>query len=187
VILNDGEIRARIERGDILIDPVPEDQCFQPASVDLTLGDTLRIYSSVELAPDIEPDTFQKEIDPEEGYKLSPGEFCLGVTRERVVVPPDLVARVEGKSSIGRMGLLVHVTAGFIDPGFDGRITLELCNLNPGCLIVVKPGMRISQLAFEAMTAPAERPYGANGLGSRYKGDMDAEAYRVVATAGERR
>ncbi len=117
-------------------------------------------------------------VEEGEAFVLHPGEFVLGATRERVAVPPDLVARVEGRSSIGRLAVVVHATAGFIDPGFDGRITLELSNL--GRLPVkLYPGMRISQVVFHTMTSPAERPCGP-GRGSKYQGQSGPVASRIA-------
>src|SRR5690606_10251661 len=117
-------------------------------------------------------------IDEGAAFTLHPGEFALGSTVERVRVPPDLVARVEGRSSIGRIAVVVHATAGFIDPGFDGEITLELSNLGR-CAVKLYPGMRISQVVFHTMTSPAERPYGPS-RGSKYQGQTGPVASRLA-------
>lgn len=154
----------------IVIEPRPEDFCFQAASVDLTLGNEFQMYNA--FGGDLDPVAPPKLriIYVKDGcrYFLEPSRFVLAATRERIAVPDDLVARVEGKSSLGRLGLLVHVTAGFIDPGYRGVITLELRNLNMRP-IVLRPGMRISQLCFESMTSKAGRPYGSDGLCSKYQ------------------
>jgi dCTP deaminase len=187
MILSDRDILARLERGDLIIDPLDEpDQQVQPASVDLRLDTEFVVYR-LQHVPCIDPrdaDSVQTYTDrmvvPDgEAFILHPGEFALGSTFERVAVPPDLVARVEGRSSIGRLAVVVHATAGFIDPGFDGRITLELSNL--GRLPVkLYPGMRISQVVFHEMTSPAQRPYGP-ARGSKYQGQSGPVTSRIAS------
>ncbi len=185
MILSDRDIKARLEKGDIIIEPIQDMKLqLQPASVDLRLASEFVVYHLPD-QPCIDPrekDTVEKytnKVNIEEGkpFILHPGEFALGSTIERVRVPPDLVARVEGRSSIGRLAVVVHATAGFIDPGFDGRITLELSNLGR-VAVMLYPGMRISQVVFHQMTSPAERPYGAE-RGSKYVGQDGALASRI--------
>lgn len=176
MILSDADIRDRIENGELEIDPIEDpDKQFQPASVDLRLGHEFVVYklphvSCIDTADHstAEGYTDTVTVDEEEGFILHPGEFVLGSTLEWVRIPNDLVARVEGRSSIGRLAVVVHATAGFIDPGFEGRITLELSNLGR-VAVKLHPGMRISQLVFNRMTSPADRPYGP-GRGSKYFG-----------------
>jgi dCTP deaminase len=185
VILSDHDILARIRSGDVLIDPLDDpDLQVQPASVDLRLASTFVTYRLPHVpcidARDprsVEDYTETVEIAPGEGFVLQPGEFALGSTFERVRIPPDLVARVEGRSSIGRLAVVVHATAGFIDPGFEGRITLELSNLGR-CAVKLYPGMRISQVVFHTMMSPADRPYGP-ARGSKYQGQTGPVPSRI--------
>ena len=123
----------------------------------------------IDVKEDQEDLTELVEIDDGQAFVLHPGEFVLGATAERLALPDDLVARIEGKSSLGRLGLLIHSTAGFIDPGFDGHITLELSNV-ANLPITLYPGMRIGQVSFLTMTTPAEHPYGSSKVGSKYQG-----------------
>ncbi len=176
MILSDRDIRARLLAGDIVIEPMEDaDLQIQPASVDLRLDNAFVVYQlpHVPCIDPRDPSTVEgyteRIVIPEgEAFVLQPGEFALGCTRERVKIPPDLVARVEGRSSVGRMAVVVHATAGFIDPGFEGQITLELGNLGR-CAVKLYPGMRLSQIVFHEMTSPSERPYGA-GRSSKYQG-----------------
>ena len=168
-MLNDRQIREWMQRG-LVIDPVPEDNCFQPASVDLHLYHTVRRYPMwtacyVDLRDPIDH-TVETPL-PKDGYTVPSGAFLLASTVERIELPPCLVARVEGKSSLGRAGLMVHVTAGFVDPGFKGHITLEIKNVNV-LPVVIYPDMKITQLAFEEIAQP-DRCYGDPGLGSKYQ------------------
>lgn len=182
MILADSEIRRRLAMrgsGRLIIDPMPDDDCFQAASVDLTLANELAEFYEGNSAIDPAETIEMKNLPLRGGMVLDPGEFILGSTVERVEVPADLVARVEGKSSLGRMGLMVHVTAGFIDPGFRGNITLELRNLNARPIILV-PGMKISQIAFEPVFGEVLRPYGSPELGSHYQ---DSDGVRGYAGA----
>lgn len=161
MILSDQDIRAAMQRMEnpLIIDPPVNQRLVQPASVELLLDNTLTSRGG-------------REIDLlkwPNGYPMRPREFLLGSTIETVHIPTDLVAQVNGKSTWGRRGLIVHVTAGFIDPGFQGQITLELANLSSES-IVLKPGARICQLVFFQLTSPAERPYGHPQLGSHYQG-----------------
>lgn len=185
VILSDRDIRARLAKGDLKIDTLldPELQ-IQPASVDLRLSSSFVVYQLPHV-PCIDarhPETVQKfteaiEIADGEGFIMQPGEFALGSTMESVTIPDDMVARVEGRSSIGRLAIVVHATAGFIDPGFQGQITLELSNLGRTA-VKLYPGMRISQVVFHEMKSAAERPYGA-GRGSKYQGQQGPVVSRI--------
>jgi dCTP deaminase len=185
VILSDREIRERLERGDLVIDPLDDpDLQVQPASVDLRLGSRFVVYKLPHV-PVIDPrqtETLESytsglEIKDGEPFVLHPGEFVLGSTIERVTIPTDLVARVEGRSSFGRLAVVVHATAGFIDPGFEGQITLELSNLGR-CAVLLYPGTRISQIVFHTMTSASERPYG-HARGSKYQGQTGPVMSRV--------
>lgn len=185
MILSDRDLKERLKKGDIIVDPLidPELQ-IQPASIDLRLDETFVVYSLPD-QPCIDPrdastvDKYTHRVKIEEGkaFILHPGEFALGSTVERVKVPSDLVARVEGRSSIGRLAVVVHATAGFIDPGFDGKITLELSNLGR-VAVMLYPGMRISQIVFHELRSPSERPYGPE-RGSKYHGQQGAVTSRI--------
>ncbi len=175
VILSDRTIREEIAAGRIVIDPYDE-RLVQPSSIDVRISHLFRVFRNHTSAViDVKADqTGLTELvempdDGSEAINLNPGEFVLGSTLERVAVPDDLVGRVEGKSSLGRLGLLIHSTAGFIDAGFDGHITLELANV-ASLPITLYPGMKIGQVSFMRMTTPAERPYGSGASGSKYQG-----------------
>ena len=173
MILSDRSIREALDAGHIVIDPLDEG-AVQPSSVDLRLGHGFRVFrnhtmSHIDVKQDLSELTSLVEVDADDPFILHPGEFVLGATLERVVLPDDLVARLEGKSSLGRLGLLIHSTAGFVDPGFDGQLTLELSNV-ANLPITLYPGMRIGQISFQRMTTPADRPYGSGELGSKYHG-----------------
>ncbi len=173
VVLADRTIRRLVEEGRIAIDPF-DDELVQPSSVDVRVDRFFRVfrnarYPYIDVKRPMEDLTELVEIGDEEPFILHPGEFVLGSTLERVTLPDDLVARLEGKSSLGRLGLLIHSTAGFIDPGWDGHVTLELSNV-ANLPITIYVGMKIGQLSFMQMTEPAATPYGAAALGSKYKG-----------------
>jgi dCTP deaminase len=175
VVLSDRDIRAAIASGRIGLDPF-DPACVQPASVDIRLDHLFRVFRSskhayIDLAKPLDDITELVEVAKGEAFILHPGEFVLGSTRERIRLANDLVSRVEGKSSLGRLGLLIHSTAGFIDPAWDGAITLELSNVNT-IPITLYPGMRIGQLSFFELSTPAERPYGSPELGSSYQGQV---------------
>jgi dCTP deaminase len=181
VILSDRDIRAAIEAGRIVIDPfTPE--AIQPSSVDLHVDRRFRVfrnnrYPFIDVRTD-QPDlTELVEIDPEQPFILHPGEFVLGSTLERVSLPDDLVARLEGKSSLGRLGLLIHSTAGYVDPGWDGNLTLELSNV-ANLPITLYYGMKIGQISFQRMSSPVEVAYGDDRIGSKYRGQTDPTASR---------
>jgi dCTP deaminase len=180
VIFSDRSIREAIESGSIQIDPF-EPTHVQPSSVDLRVGDGFRVFVNHKYS-EIDPRAPQEDLTQlvevgEEAFMLHPGEFVLGSTLERVKLGEDVVARLEGKSSLGRLGLLIHSTAGFIDPGFEGHITLELSNVAT-LPIAIYPGMRIGQISFYQMTTPAEFPYGSPQLGSKYQGQTGPTASR---------
>ena len=173
MVLSDGTIRTEIESGRIVLDPY-EPENIQPASVDVRCDRMFRVFHNgrhpyIDVRKPMEDLTERVEISGDEPFILHPGEFVLGQTLERVSIPDDLVARLEGKSSLGRLGLLIHSTAGFIDSGFTGNITLELSNV-ANLPITIYHGMKIGQLSFMQLTEPAAAPYGSGGLGSKYQG-----------------
>jgi len=168
-----GPPAVRPEAGRIKLEPSDE-SLIQPASVDVRLDRYFRVFLNhtmpvIDVKKNLEELTRLVEIDDDRAFVLHPGEFVLGSTFERVALPDDLVARIEGKSSLGRLGLLIHSTAGFIDAGFDGHITLELSNV-ANLPITLYPGMKIGQISFLRMTTPADVPYGQGALGSKYQG-----------------
>ena len=173
MILSDRDIRQRLRRGDLRLIPRPQDSQIQPASLDISLGSSFVRYRESRFDIDVkrhngEENSVTTILPIGAPVTIRPLEFLLGVTLERIELPDDLVARVEGRSSIGRLGLTVHVTAGFIDPGFKGHITLEIANLNRHPMTVYT-GMRIAQLAFEATSSPCEVPYGDERRQSKYQ------------------
>jgi dCTP deaminase len=173
MILSDRTIREQLADGRIVIDPLDE-SCIQPSSVDIHLDRFFRVflnhsYPVIDLKEEQEDLTELVEIKEDQAFILHPGEFVLGSTSERVTLPDDLVARIEGKSSLGRLGLLVHATAGFIDAGFDGHLTLELSNV-ANLPITLYPGMKTGQISFLQMTTAADNPYGSASMGSKYQG-----------------
>jgi dCTP deaminase len=172
MILSDRSIREELAAGRIVIDPLDE-AAIQPSSVDLHVDRYFRVFRShtarvIDVKKNQESLTELVEVGGDEPLILHPGEFVLGSTLERVALADDLVGRLEGKSGLGRLGLLIHSTAGFVDPGFDGYLTLELSNV-ASLPITVYPGMKIGQVSFLRMTSPAERPYGSASLGSKYQ------------------
>lgn len=181
MLLSDYDIRARLESGDLSITPF-DDGLIQPASVDVRLDRGFRVFNNhrhthIDPAARQEDLTSLVEVPDGEPFVLHPGEFVLGATLESFTLPADLAGRLEGKSSLGRLGLLVHSTAGFIDPGFRGQVTLELSNV-ANLPILLTPGMKIGQLCLMAMTSPAEKPYGQGATGSRYQGQTGPTASR---------
>ena len=173
MVLSDRTIRRLLAEGRIGIEPF-DDGLVQPSSVDVRVDRFFRVfrnarYPYIDVKAEMEDLTELVQIADEEPFILHPGEFVLGSTLERVTLPDDLVARLEGKSSLGRLGLLIHSTAGFIDPGWDGHVTLELSNV-ANLPITIYHGMKIGQLSFVRMTEAAEAPYGSERLGSKYKG-----------------
>ncbi|HWI21697.1 MAG TPA: dCTP deaminase [Baekduia sp.] len=180
-VLSDSTIRRLVEEGRIVIDPWNPDM-VQPASVDVRLGNSFRVFhnhkiKAIDLADPPSDLTEHVRVEDDEDFVLHPGEFILGRTVEVVGIPNDIVCRIEGKSSIGRLGLIVHATAGFVDPGFTGSLTLEITNFN-SVPIVLRPGLPIAQLSFMALDKAAERPYGHPDLGSHYHGQIEATESR---------
>lgn len=173
VLLSDRDIRARINSGDLVIEPF-DPHLVQPSSIDVRMDRFFRVFNNsryTHIDPKLRQDelTSLVEVREDEPFVLHPGEFILGATLEKFILPADLAGRLEGKSSLGRLGLLTHSTAGFIDPGFSGHITLELSNV-ANLPIILWPGMKVGQLALFCMSSPAEVPYGASELGSKYQG-----------------
>ena len=186
-VLSDGTIIDLVEAGRIGIDPW-DPQLVQPASVDLRLGDTFRVFhnhraSAIDLRRPPENLTEEVRVPENDSFVIHPGEFCLGRTLEWVELPDDIVARIEGKSSLGRLGLIVHATAGFCDPGWKGTLTLELNNLTR-VPIKLYPGLLIAQLSFMSLDRPALRPYGSPELGSHYQGQRAATESRYEGARG---
>jgi dCTP deaminase len=172
VVLSDRTIRRLLDEGRIEIEPYDE-SLLQPSSVDVRVDRYFRVFHNARY-PFIDVREPQEDLTElvkvaDEPFILHPGEFVLGSTLERIRLPDDLVARLEGKSSLGRLGLLIHSTAGFIDPGWDGHVTLELSNV-ANLPITIYHGMKIGQLSFVQLSEPAESPYGSGGLGSKYQG-----------------
>jgi dCTP deaminase len=173
MILSDVSLREALADGRIIIDPLL-DGAVQPSSVDLRVDRYFRVFRN-DTTPFIDPKLPQEdltelvEVADGNAFILHPGEFVLGSTLERVALPDDMVARLEGKSSLGRLGLLIHSTAGFVDAGWDGHLTLELSNV-ANLPIAIYPGMKIGQISFLQMTTAAEHPYGSDTTGSKYQG-----------------
>jgi len=173
MVLADRTIRRLLEEGSIEIEPYDE-SLLQPSSVDVRVDRFFRVfhnarYPYIDVRKPQEDLTELVEIEDDSPFILHPGEFVLGSTLERIRLPDDLVARLEGKSSLGRLGLLIHSTAGFVDPGWNGHVTLELSNV-ANLPITIYYGMKIGQLSFVQLTERAERPYGTHDLGSKYQG-----------------
>jgi dCTP deaminase len=177
VVLSDRTIRAEIEAGRIVIEPFEED-LIQPSSVDVRVDSRFRVfhnarYPYIDVRQPMDDLTELVEVNGREHpFILHPGEFVLGQTLEQVTLPDDLVARLEGKSSLGRLGLLIHSTAGFVDSGFSGNLTLELSNV-ANLPITIYQGMPIGQISFMRMDGPVERPYGSRETGSKYQGQAE--------------
>ena len=173
MVLSDRSIRQEIEDGRIVIDPYDE-RLVQPSSVDVRVDRRFRVfrnsrYPYIDVRQQMEELTEPVSIEGDEPFILHPGEFVLGQTLERISLPDDLVARLEGKSSLGRLGLLIHSTAGFVDPGFSGNITLELSNV-ANLPITIYHAMPIGQISFMRMDQPVEHPYGSGENASKYQG-----------------
>ncbi|MDR3035113.1 MAG: dCTP deaminase [Kitasatospora sp.] len=173
MLLSDNDIRAEIDKGRVVIDPF-EPSMVQPSSIDVRLDRFFRVFENHRY-PHIDPSEEQPDltrlVEPEkdDAFILHPGEFVLASTYEVITLPDDVASRLEGKSSLGRLGLLTHSTAGFIDPGFSGHVTLELSNVAT-LPIKLYPGMKIGQLCLFRLSSPAEHPYGSERYGSRYQG-----------------
>ena len=181
MVLSDATIARCLAEGRIEIEPY-EPSLLQPSSVDVRVDRLFRVfhnnrYPYIDVKVEQAELTELVEADDDHPFVLHPGEFVLGSTLERIRLPDDLVARLEGKSSLGRLGLLIHSTAGFIDPGWDGHVTLELSNV-ANLPITIYVGMKIGQLSFMELTEPSERPYGSDALGSKYQGQKGPTASR---------
>jgi len=189
MILSDADIARRLEAGDLAIEPLDDPELqIQPASVDLRLGRSFLEFQRANIScihPESERETdeyVEETVVPEDGeYILHPGDFVLGTTRERVEIPADLIAHVQGRSSLGRLAIVIHATAGIIDPGYRGQITLELSNLGTAP-VALTPGMRISQVLFTELSSSADRPYGSE-RGSKYQDQSGPQASRIQGDA----
>ena len=182
MVLSDRSISEALASGRLVVDPIGE-AAVQPASLDIRLDRFFRVFRNhreayIDVHDQAENLTEGYEIDEDEPFVLHPGEFVLGSTLERVELADDLVARIEGKSSLGRIGLLVHATAGYVDPGWNGKLTLELSNVAT-LPIRLYYRMKIGQLSFQNLTTAAERPYGHPDLKSRYQGQSLPTASRI--------
>ena len=181
MLLSDRDIRAEITAGRVAVEPFAESM-VQPSSVDVRLDRFFRVFENHKYSvidPSIEQSELTREVivEPNEHFILHPGEFVLASTYEIITLPDDIAGRLEGKSSLGRLGLLTHSTAGFIDPGFSGHITLELSNV-ANLPVKLFPGMKIGQLCLIKLSSPADHPYGSEKYGSRYQGQRGPTASR---------
>ena len=181
MLLSDRDIRAEITAGRVAVEPFAESM-VQPSSVDVRLDRFFRVFENHKYSvidPSIEQSELTREVvvEPSEHFILHPGEFVLASTYEIITLPDDIAGRLEGKSSLGRLGLLTHSTAGFIDPGFSGHITLELSNV-ANLPVKLFPGMKIGQLCLIKLSSPAEHPYGSAVYASRYQGQRGPTASR---------
>jgi dCTP deaminase len=189
LILSDRDIRKQIESGRLIIEPF-DPEMVQPSSVDLRVADEFRVfrntrYPFIDVRNPMEDLTDVVRVKSEEAFILHPGEFVLGSTLESVSLPDDLVGRIEGKSSLGRLGLLIHSTAGFVDAGWTGHLTLELSNV-ANLPITIYPAMKIGQLCLFEMTSPAERPYGERGKYQGQRGPTPSKFHQdFIKRAGE--
>ena len=182
MVLSDRTIREEISSGRLVVDPLDLD-CIQPASIDLHLDRVFRVFrlshrAHIDVREPVEALTEVVEIEDETPFLLQPDEFVLASTSETITLPDDIVGRLDGRGSLGRLGLLVHATAGFVDPGWTGKLTLELSNVAK-MPIAIYPGMRICQISFLRLTTPAERLYGSPELGSKYQGQQGPTASRA--------
>ncbi len=180
MILSDRDIIKRVRQGTLVIDPFREEH-VQPSTVDLQLESKVRIFNNFELGViDLrQKDDPTKEVKiGKKGFIIHPNEFLLGSTVERFKIPLDLAAKIEGRSSLGRLGLIIHATAGYVDPGFSGDITFEISNISR-TPIKIYAGMRIAQICFFQMSSPVEHPYGSKKLGSKYQGQKGPTSSRA--------
>jgi dCTP deaminase len=183
MVLSDRTIKEELASGHIIVEPLGE-RCIQPASIDIRIDRQIRVflgpeqYSVVDVRTDLNGITKLSEIPDPLPYVLEPGQFILANTIENVELPDDVVARLEGKSSLGRLGLMVHATAGYVDPGFKGQLTLEISNI-ARARIGIFFGMRIGQISFLRLSTPAENPYGSGVLGSKYQGQLGPTPSRL--------
>jgi len=185
MILSDADILRRLEEGDLVVDPLDDpDLQIQPASIDLRLGREFLEFQRTNIScihpnseQEVEEYVDETVVEDGEEFILHPGDFVLGTTHERVEIPDDLIAHVQGRSSLGRLAIVIHATAGIVDPGYKGQITLELSNLGTAP-VALSPGMRISQLLLTELKSPADRPYGAE-RGSKYQGQSGPQASKI--------
>ncbi len=182
MVLSDRTIKQMLEEGRIVVDPLGEN-CIQPASIDVHLDRQILVFRNsrrpyIDVREDMSDLTEMVTIDDDRAFMLHPGEFVLGSTLEHIELPDDLVARLEGKSSLGRVGLLIHSTAGYVDPGWKGHLTLELSNV-ANLPITLYQGMKIGQISYAQLSTAADRPYGTPGLGSKYQGQLQPTASKV--------
>ena len=181
MILSDRTIKEKMKSGDLIIDPLGP-RAVQPASVDVRLDAEILVFRNnwrthIDVMKPADDVVERVSIEDDRPFLLHPGQFALGSTLERVAIPDDVVARIEGKSSLARYGLLIHSTAGFVDPGWDGKLTLEFSNV--GILgITLRAGMKIGHISFTQLTTPADNPYGSRDLRSKYQGQNGPVASR---------
>ena len=190
MVLSDHTIKAEIESGRIVFDPY-DAEMVQPSSVDVRVDRRFRVfhnarYPFIDVRAPMDDLTELVEVEGDEPFILHPGEFVLGQTLERVSLPDDLVARLEGKSSLGRLGLLIHSTAGFVDAGFEGNLTLELSNV-ANLPITIYHGMPIGQISFMRMDGPVENPYGSGQADSKYQGQSEPTPSRFYLNFDRKR
>ena len=190
MVLSDRTIKEELAKGRIVIDPLGEG-CIQPASVDVHLDRRLLVFRNsrralIDIREDMTDLTEIMEIEDDTPFILHPGEFVLASTLENIELPDDLVARLEGKSSLGRIGLLIHSTAGYVDPGWKGHLTLELSNVS-NLPVTLYYGMKIGQVSYLRLTTPADNLYGSPALGSKYQGQTDPTASRSYQDFGGNR
>ena len=184
-ILSDVDIKKYLDEKKIIIDPLIDEKQIQPSSVDLRIGNEFKGFKII-TKPYIDPydktdlESYMEEItiDKNKPFIIHPGEFTLATTYETVKLPDDIVARVEGRSSIGRLGITMHVTAGYIDPGFEGKITLEISNIGK-MPVALYPQQRVCQIVFETMTTPAAKPYGHKSRDSKYMGQNGPQVSKI--------
>lgn len=184
-ILSDKTLKEYLKKGKIAIEPLEDEMQIQPSSIDMRLGNEFKVFKVIR-KPYIDPKDPEDvasymestTVEPGEAFIIHPNEFALATTNEYVKVPDDLVARVEGRSSMGRLGVTMHVTAGFIDPGFEGKITLEISNIG-AMPVALYPGQRVCQIVFETMTTPSEIPYGHPSRNSKYMRQVKPESSRI--------
>lgn len=184
-ILSDKDIKEYLDKKKIIIDPLSDEKQIQPSSVDLRIGNEFKVFKVIRkpyIDPLDEEDVASymesSTVKDGESFIIHPNEFALATTEEYIKVPENLVARVEGRSSMGRLGVTMHVTAGYIDPGFEGKITLEISNIG-AMPVALYPGQRVCQVVFETMTSPSEKPYGHPERNSKYMGQKRPESSRI--------
>jgi len=182
LVLSDRSIREELASGRLRIAPLSDDM-LQPSSVDLRLDRLFRVFDAgaretIDVREPCDDCTRLVTVDEGLPFVVRPGQLVLANTLETITLPDDLVARLDGRSSLGRLGLLVHATAGYVDPGFSGKLTLELSNASP-LPIALYPGMKVCQISFLRLTTPVDRPYGSPGLGSKYQGQREPSPSRI--------